>query len=252
MKETIEALTTFANTVRNNKFGATSAILLLGLLIFGMYMLANVSARVNHSSPTPEVEVARFARANRATEQINALLDTKLETLHADRAGVRQFHNGKTDLAGLPFMYVSTTFVRTKEGVSFPESNFAQVPASTIFEITTAMWHDYRKPTCIVVDVDKLTNDYYRQYSKNLGVDVFYACPITNVKMYPIGFMFVSYIKGDTEGRPTDAEALATIEASAKQISGYLSSVTKSDRKWWEFWKPEFEDKAEAPRDATK
>lgn len=251
MKETIEALTTFANTVRNNKFGATSAIVLLGLLIFGMYLLANVSARVNHSSPPPEVEAARFARANKATEQINDLLDAKIESLHADRAGVRQFHNGKTDLSGLPFMYVSTTFVRTREGVSFPESNFAQVPGSTVAEVTSAMWRDYRSPKCITVDVDLIENDNYRAYSKNLGVEVFFACPITNLRMYPIGFMFVSYIEGSTE-RPSDEEAMRQVAASAERISGYLSSVTKTNRKWWEFWKPEFEDKATPVSDPVK
>jgi hypothetical protein len=235
MKETIEALTAFANTVKNNRFGAIAAIVLVIVLALSLYLLANVNARINHNNPPPSVEAARFDRANKATAQITELLDSKVESLNASRAGIRQFHNGKTDLSGLPFMYVSTTFVRTREGIAFPESNYQQVPASTITEMTSAMWADYRHPKCIVVDSNTELSSSYRRYLEDLQVEVFYACPISNLQMYPVGFMFVSYVKGAGE-RPSDEEILETVEASAARISGYLASVTRPETHWWKFW----------------
>ena len=247
MKETIEALSTFAATVKNNKFGACVTILLVILLMVGLGMVANTNNRVNHVSPTPQMEAARFIRANRATEQINTLLDSKLQELNADRAGVRQFHNGKTDLAGLPFNFVSTMYVRTKQGVGFPVENYQQVPASTISEITSTMWHDYRNPVCITVDTATVKTQSYRRYLEDLDVDVFYACPITNIEMYPIGFVFLTY-KGTTD-RPSDEEVIAKVSDTAQRISGYLSAVTKTDRQWWQFWKPKYEDRAQPVSD---
>lgn len=235
MKETIEALTAFANTVKNNRFGAVASIVLVLVLALSLYLLANVNSRINHTNPPPSVEAARFDRANKATAQITQLLDDKIDELHASRAGVRQFHNGKTDLSGLPFMYVSTTFVRTREGVSFPESNYAQVPSSTISELTSEMWADYRNPKCVIVDSNTKISQVYRRYLEDLNVEIFYACPISNLQMYPVGFMFVSYVHNAGE-RPSDEEILDTVELSAARISGYLASVTRPETHWWKFW----------------
>ena len=236
MKELIEALTAFAKVAKNNTVGVCLTIVMVFVLISGFILMTNISNRVNHAMPSPAVESARFDRANKATEAINTMLDQQIAVLKADRAGVRQFHNGKTDLSGLPFTYVSTTFARTKEGVAFPDANYSPVPSSTISEITSAMWADYKHPVCLTIYTDEIKSQQYRRYTKNLGVEVFYVCPVSNANMYPVGFVFVSYLRAETE-RPTDEQIIANVTEIAGRVSDQLGSVTHPERPWWEFWK---------------
>lgn len=232
MDKILEAAAKLVAAAKGNLVGTLLVIILLALVFGGANLMTKVANIAEHF-PTSAVESERFNKVLIAQNEINELLETERAAMQGDRILIRQFHNGRQDLTGLPFTSISTTFVRTKPGVQFDSSNYEAVPLSTMNEVVLRMWKNPREPICIRVETSDL-HGQYADYVKKTKVDHFYACPITNLQGWPVGMTIISYLDKNSP-HPSDDFIMKRLLGISQKVSGYMLSVTKHEKTAWIF-----------------
>lgn len=159
---------------------------------------------------TPVEEAQQFGRGLEKAELVNSAIGNLKADLGAHSVIIKQFHNGRHDLTGLPFTEASITF--STEGPAADEEHISSMNTSL-----RRMWKQIDDPICLVqyAPLDASTRKYMEQYSLSYVV----ACPLTNILNYPIGVILVGFKDGTTE----DLEAVKQTSAVAKQVVGYLN-----------------------------
>ena len=149
---------------------------------------------------------------------------------------IRQFSNGKRNLAGFPFNFITTTHYVVKAGVSFPSIN--PFPLTSMNPSLERMWVDYRNPKCIVDSVKDMGDDepIYRDYLRQHGVEKLVACPIVSLQSYPVGLIGIGFIDANDQTL-SDEEMVARTQVVAVRVAGYLGSISNAEIKpWWKVW----------------
>jgi hypothetical protein len=208
-----------------------------------MFMLIAVivvwSARGNiatflERNPTAAQEKDRFDQSIVADAQINETLEHIRATINADRVLIRQFHNSKTDLTGLPFASVSTTYYAFGPGITLTPGSFNPFPLSTVNEVLAQMFQPHTEPQCAMTTTSQIRNSAYQRLLISNGVALFYSCPIMNLRGQPIGFILASYLSAEKK-RPKDDAIKAIIGNTGERVVGYLDDVIAKEKKpWWQ------------------
>lgn len=162
---------------------------------------------------TPHEESNRFKAQLESAALVNEAIEKLKVDLRASGVIVRQFHNGRHDLTGIPFTEATATFYTSEFDGEEEE------PLSALNRSLTMMWgNKIDRPECITITqgVDNSTNRYFRKYKLDRAV----ICPLTNLLNYPIGTITVGFSASDT----SDAVALQKTSAIAKRITGYLEN----------------------------
>lgn len=224
------------NTIRNNK-SRTTIIVLLIMLVGMAYVGATTAVKnaevINTHFPSPETEHKAFIAAQRVVGQINTRLEMTQKRLNASRVIIFQYHNGQTDLSGLPFTKVSATYGFTKRGVESNLNDLQNTPISMWYDIHRFMWSNVYEPKCTKIDYNDVINDTLHDRMKKFGAEVIYSCPLVNMTGGPVGQVNVAYMDRLTI-RPSDDLIFAEIEDVAKVSSGYLIAARESIvRKTW-------------------
>lgn len=159
---------------------------------------------------TPVEEAHQFSRGLEKAELVNSAIGNLKEDLGAQSVIIKQFHNGRHDLTGLPFTEASVTF--STEGPGADEEHLSSMNSSL-----RRMWIRIDSPRCLVqyAPLDASTKRYMLEYSLSHVV----TCPLTNPLNYPIGILLVGF---DKEG-VSDVEAVNQTSVVAKRIVGYLN-----------------------------
>jgi hypothetical protein len=177
---------------------------------------------------SPERNVQHFENSIRASEQINKALENYRLDLDADRVLVRQFHNGKQDLTGIPFTYVQTTYIAMKPMVILPADSVESKPVSTMVYFLKEMWAgDMRSSQCVALRTEEVKDPLYKQYLEQNAVQISIACPLTNLLDYPIGFVAVNYNHSTLPEGMTEEMVMAKTFELAERIGGYLKNLEK-------------------------
>lgn len=234
MDKILEAAAKVLLAAKNNVMGTLAVCLLVVILMAGG-KLWGVIENISSHFPSSATESERFNKVIVAQNEINELLESERTIMNGDRIIIRQFHNGRQDLTGLPFTSISTTFVKMKPGVEFPENGYDAVPLSTMNDLVLKIWDNPRTPNCVKIYTKDLHGSY-QTYVKNAAVDHFYACPITNLLNYPVGIIMISYMSADTQ-HPSDEVIFTHLRIISQKISGYMLSVTKKETTPWIFSK---------------
>lgn len=205
IKDLSELLATAVDAFSKHPF-ATISTILIGVLLYLGY---NTLDRIETIVIPPSLEAARFHEQLSASEQIN----TSLHNLNTDLKGhsvvLRQFHNGKHDLTGIPFTKSTVTFYDAQDD-SLLE---ADEPLSSMSTSLSRIWKRIDEPKCIVLDspVDKTTKYYMSRNELNFII----ICPMVNLLKYPVGTITVG-LKTLPEGSVEKVHDVAT------QVTGYL------------------------------
>lgn len=214
-------------TLISKNITATILTIILVAVIGLVFHFGKITNLLNHHFPSPATESSRWGRIITSNNDINNILITRMSESGAGRIGIRQFHNGKTDLTGLPFNFVTTTFLQEKNPSG--TNSFDAVPVSTINDLLMSMWPDLRNPRCTYMETPDISNISFRHQLESVDVSRFYACPIYNINKWPVGYLFLGYTSKDTQTISTE-EALDALEKDSLMVSGYLTYVTEHER----------------------
>ena len=109
-------------TVRRNAWSSVLTTVMLIAIIIAWSARDNLVTFIERN-PSAAQEKDRFDRSVVADSQINETLSVIRTELNADRVAIRQFHNSKTDLTGLPFASISTTYCSLAPGIAINEGS---------------------------------------------------------------------------------------------------------------------------------
>lgn len=166
---------------------------------------------------TPDQEAARFEKQLTSSEIINQAIEKLRVDLSADNVLIRQFHNGKHDLTGIPFTGIATTFYVDPLDSDGHETLIDE-PISATNKSLRSVWQRIDRPECVIIDapIDISTRKYFTSHD----LDKMAICPLVNLLNYPIGVMTVGFSEGNTV---SDEVILQKTSAIAKRVTGYLS-----------------------------
>ena len=167
---------------------------------------------------SPDEEAARFETQLQSSDIINGALETLRTNLNADNVIIRQFHNGKHDLTGIPFTGIETTFYVDPLDNDGHET-LSDEPISAMNKTLRRVWQRIDKPECTVLysPVDSSTRKYFKAHNLNRGV----VCPLVNLLNYPIGVIIIGFSDSNTV---SDQKAVTEVSMIAKRVTGYLNN----------------------------
>ena len=223
-----EILDSFANLIETVRKSPQIAILTL-LLVIALVAVAKSYSneiKLNEITFDPQRNKEHLEASIKASEQINQALSISREKLDADKIIVRQFHNGKQDLTGIPFNYVQTTFLVTKPGIGLDADSLDSKPVSSMVYTLKDIWgNNLSDPHCVVYNREQIKDRIFQAHLLSTNIEFLVICPIKNLLDYPVGFVTVKYTKDITPEK--HEEIIKESEFLSLKISGYLSDITK-------------------------
>lgn len=210
IKELSELFKTVVDSLSRHPFATLSTILISVVLYVGYMTLE----RIETIAVPPSLEAERFHQQLDSSEQINQSLEKLRKSQGAHSVIVRQFHNGKHDLTGIPFTKSSITFYAMDAELEQMEE-----PLSSMSTSLSKVWAKIDEPACIVLDygIDKNTKHYIDVYE----LDTVIVCPMTNLLKYPVGTVTVGY-------KNRDLLDLNEVRSVSNQVTGYLDGTSKN------------------------
>jgi hypothetical protein len=164
-------------------------------------------------SPTEESE--RFKAQLESAELVNEAIENLVIDLDAHSVVIRQFHNGRHDLTGIPFTEATTTFYTEKvDEIKIEE------PLSASNRSLRKMWSSIDNPQCIMITkgIDISTSRYFSKYELSRVA----VCPLVNPLKYPIGTITVGL---PAQSTASDKEIVSRTHAISKSVVGYLQNA---------------------------
>lgn len=160
---------------------------------------------------TPDEEAAIFREQLESSKLVNESLENLRVSLGAHNVVIKQFHNGRHDLTGIPF---------TEASVTYHTENYSGTGTEAVSTMNTSLrriWAEIDEPKCIVLNgpVDSSTRKYFMAYDLNRVVE----CPLTNLLNYPIGKITVGFSADNTI---SDKVAIEKTSIISKRVTGYL------------------------------
>lgn len=187
-------------------------------IVFASYAGVKSYNTIQSMVITPDQQAARFKAQLHSTDIINKSIEDLRVSTKADNVIIKQFHNGRHDLTGIPFTNVSTTYyVDPIDEIGHAPD--IDEPVSAMNRSLRQVWQRIDKPECIILysPVDISTRRYFRAHKLNKAV----VCPLVNLLNYPIGIMVVGFSESDTTA---DEVTLRRTSILAKSVTGYLNN----------------------------
>ncbi len=213
IRELNRAFSALVNSLSAKPLATIIALFIMLISYIGVKSYTTLEKMVT----SPDEEAARFEAQLTSSDIINGALEKLRVDLNADNVIIRQFHNGKHDLTGIPFTGVATTYY------SDPLDNdghelMTDEPISAMNKSLRQVWQRIDKPECIVIytPVDSSTRKYFKAHNISRGV----VCPLVNLLNYPIGVMIVGFSESSTV---SDQRAISQTSMIAKRVTGYLN-----------------------------
>ena len=187
-------------------------------ILFTGYVGVKSYTAIQNLVVTPDQEAYRFEKQLTNAEIINKGIEDLRSSMRADNVLIRQFHNGRHDLTGIPFTGISTTFYVDPMDNDGHEPSLDE-PISAMNKSLRQVWQRIDKPECIVLyqPVDVSTRRYFKAHKLNRAV----VCPLVNLLNYPIGVMVIGFSESSTV---SDQEAEIKTSLLAKRVTGYLNN----------------------------
>lgn len=209
IKELSDALRALINSLSIRPLATLTAV----FIIFAAYVGYRSYDALQKMIVTPHEESQRFQAQLASAALVNDAIEKLKTDLGAHSVVIKQFHNGRHDLTGIPFTEATATFYTSQY------ENSSEEPLSALNKSLTLMWGQIDRPECVTITqgVDNSTATYFRKYELNKAV----ICPLTNLLNYPIGTITVGFSASDTKALPNEV-VLQKTSAIAKRITGYL------------------------------
>ena len=160
------------------------------------------------------------ARLNADPKIRSYLLEMKDE-LDADRAYILETHNGGTNLANLPFLYVDLTYAEPRSSLSWLEMEYNNL------RLSRCPWANYVFWFGPISDIEEIDSELNQRLSKE-GVSYMGMVMMYGEDSMPSGTLGVVY--EDDGDRPNDAEVLKIMQKYSNIISNLLENKVKPKR----------------------
>lgn len=210
LKDLQEALDSLVSSLATKPFATLSA-LVLAFLCFVTYKSYDA---LEEAILTPAEESARFRKALENNALITESLVLLKDSLGAHDITIRQFHNGKHDLTGLPFTASTVTYATE------PYLAGQEEPLSSSAVTLRRVWDDIDNPKCIITYTPQDSSSMI--YMRNFNISKMVTCPLTNLLNYPIGTLTVGFSESDTLNEEV---ILTRTQAISRRITGYLNDA---------------------------
>ena len=153
--------------------------------------------------------------ALKVSQQVNTLVADQRTRLGVDRLYVSKFHNGKVDLSGIHFIYISRVSESTAAGVSNEISTAQNLPLSIFPDMLTAISQN----KCYYV---KEVNDGVENstFLSSMGIKSTMICPIYSTEGKLIGL-----IGADGTVDSINTTEAPELEAKLKTIASVLGGL---------------------------
>ena len=214
IKELSDALKALITSLSTKPLATIMSILIIFVAYLGYRSYDALQALVI----TPDQEAARFEKQLTNSEIINQAIEWLRIELSADNVIIKQFHNGRHDLTGIPFTGMAATFYVDPLESEEHETDIDE-PVSASNKILRNVWKRIDKPECVIIDTPLDIST--RKYFKSHNLDKMAVCPLVNLLNYPIGVMVVGFSEGNTISDEVIIQKTSTI---AKRVTGYLSN----------------------------
>jgi len=183
---------------------------------YGGAVVDLIESQVGMSDRFQEVQ-ERLNVDRRALQSLSQLLDST----EADRASIYMFHNGKTAVNSVPFMFYSQTHEVARRGVSRDIMDTQSIPISTI-----SPWTYYLLDgRCFVGDVSQIGDPVLESLWFSRGVDHIAMCPLAAAGGIPFGFVTAQWNEGSP--RPHALTADRELRAAAINLVITMSPRTR-------------------------
>lgn len=219
----------FRSLVRTFKTSPIASLVVALFLLtgFSLYWSSINASALERLLDDPSRNTAHFEQALQRNEQIDGALINLRSDTNSQKVVVRQFHNGKKDLTGLPFTYISTTHISQPDNASNSAGTYESQPLSTMNGTLRYMWGDAKQPKCIVLNTDESTDFPHKAYLDETGIKISVICPLVNLLNYPIGIVSVGYTK---QLKISDELAVQSeVSRVASKLEGYLEVSKDTD-----------------------
>lgn len=214
IKELSDALRSFIISLSRRPVETLLALLLITAVYIGYRSYDALERMII----TPEEEALRFEKQLESADLVNEALENLRTDLGADNVLIKQFHNGRHDLTGIPFTEATTTFMADPmaDGSSHAESKEEPIPAMN--RSLRMVWKEIDRPQCAVLytPIDISTKRYFYNHGLNRAV----VCPLVNLLNYPIGVIVVGFSEGNTV---QDEQVITKTSQIGKRVAGYLN-----------------------------
>jgi hypothetical protein len=208
IKELSSALRVLINSLSLRPLATLTALFIIFTTYIGYRSYDTLQAMI----VTPHEESRRFNAQLASAALVNDSIENLSEELRAHSIVIKQFHNGRHDLTGIPFTEATATFY------TMNYEDTGEEPLSALNRSLRMMWKEIDRPECIIIrkGVDNSTSAYFRKHDLGRAV----ICPLTNLLNYPIGTITVGFSAGDAE--LSDRVVLSKTHNISKRITGYL------------------------------
>lgn len=200
---TLNAIKTLLPAISRNMHAAV-LVSVVGVALVVSWRMSPVETPADH-----------FAKALQTDEQVGAELDRVLADTQADRAIIRQFHNGRSSLSGVSFTFATATHARTAPGLSWTAEDVQPVPLDAYNSLLRRMWADPTRPVCSTAGPGEIGAADRRA---ERGVVVTAYCPVTDLRGNPLGIVVAEYVRRPDVPTGVDAR----LRDAATRVSGYL------------------------------
>lgn len=157
-----------------------------------------------------------FKYSLESSKIINGILDKLLYDLNADRIYIFQYHNGGSNIEGIPFARCSNTHERCEVGVTPHIQNYQNLPLAMYgFRTDLIIKGDIIE----VHDLSTLKDTDKSAYNllKSQNIKSLYVAGLYNDQCRPIGFLGVDYIRNETTLNKDDINLLVTMSSIISQ-----------------------------------
>ena len=176
-----------------------------------------------------QIEVERHNEAVKsrlnADPKIRSYLLEMKDELDADRAYILETHNGGTNLANLPFLYVDLTYAEPRSNLSWLEMEYNNLRLSRYPWANYIFNHGFWFGP--ISDIEEIDSELNQRLSKE-GVSYMGMVMMYGEDSMPSGTLGVVY--EDDGDRPNDAEVLKIMQKYSNIISNLLENKIKSKR----------------------
>ena len=189
-----------------SKMGWKHVLILLsivGILLFGVWGVASITAKKSATEAATEAVAAQLAiqdqlheyEMNMRMENSAALNNTVLQLMYetkADRVLLAEYHNGSSNVSGVPFLKWSVTFESFRDEVGFSVANDYQLQQITLYPFITHIGDNYLYRGFVETDLKAIDKSYaYKLLSHK--IEYIIVSQIVNERGSKCGMLILEY-----------------------------------------------------------
>lgn len=193
--------------------------LILVVVAVGRSISKYITSRLDELLDQSNKAQEHFAARLDTVEGVNQILDSLVCAYKCDRVSLLEFHNGGTNICGLPFAKVSCTHERCSVGTKLTAYHIKDYPIALFGYLITSVLNNKHIILPAIDSLKTLDVTTYQFWSDN-GAQSLYAKLVKNLNGSPLGLLVVEY----NEQHSLNLDDMENLDKAAYAI-GVLHSV---------------------------